>query len=250
MLTDAQCDQFEREGVVLLPDLLPPEFLQLLQSGADTARERVDRLMDACGVDQLDINLRGQRYFSVNPSQDRPALYRFICSDLMADIARQLLGDTVFVFWEQYVIKGPDVDRRSRFRWHQDSAYVPYPHRRYLTCWCALDQMDATNGTVRVLPFSRGPAEAVPHRRDPQTDELIGYDGPDPGDPIHCPAGSVAFFTSHTLHASDCNHSDRYRRVYLIQYATEVVRSPAGDDAPYGRSEVLWLDGRRMLRVD
>ena len=48
--------------------------------------------------------------------------------------------------------------------WHQDSGYVGFPHRPYLTCWCALDDMSEENGTVYILPYERaGTRELVEH---------------------------------------------------------------------------------------
>ena len=56
----------------------------------------------------------------------------------------------MFLFNEQWVVKGPD--RGIRFSWHQDSGYVKFrdpatTHRPYLNCWCALDDVDESNGT-------------------------------------------------------------------------------------------------------
>ena len=107
--------------------------------------------------------------------------------------------------------------------------------------------MSEANGTARILPFSRGPREFVEHQHDPLTNDRIGYTGDDPGDPVICPAGSIAFFTSHTLHCSGANPSGRWRRVYLIQYASEILQDP-DDWKPYGRCEPLYLNGQRVLR--
>ena len=50
-----------------------------------------------------------------------------------------------------------------------------------MTCWIALDDVDETNGTVYVLPYDRtGAREVVPHRRDPATNDMVGYFGDDP----------------------------------------------------------------------
>lgn len=248
-LTEDQIRQYHEEGYLVVPSLIPPEHLALLRDAAQATIVRDDARMDAAGVDRLELNLRGVRYFSINPSYMHPEIYRFSCSDLMADIARQLLGETVHAFFEQFVLKGPEASDASRFSWHQDSAYVASEHPRYLTCWCALDDVGEHNGTARILPFSRGPSDLVPHTQDPESNDLIGYDGDDPGEPVTCPAGSVAFFTSHTLHCSGNNPSGCFRRVYLIQYSSEVIRSPE-DGSPYARHEPLYIDGRRILRAD
>ena len=109
---------------------------------------------------------------------------RFLLSDLMVQIARAALGDTVYLFNEQYVVKA--AERGMHFGWHQDSGFIPYPHPPYLTCWITLDDVSEANGTVYLLPYSRaGTRDVVPHVRDEETNDMIGYFGDDPGDPRH-----------------------------------------------------------------
>ena len=87
--------------------------------------------------------------------------------DEMSEISRGLLGETVYLHNEQFVVKGQD--QRSRFAWHQDSGYSVYrggaePHQPYLTCWIALDDMSAQNGTISVLSFDEfGAGKLVEH---------------------------------------------------------------------------------------
>ena len=54
----------------------------------------------------------------------------------------------------------------------------------------------------------------------------MGYQGDDPGDPVIVPAGSIAAFTSYTLHRSGPNLTNRMRRIYLPQYSA----APIGGD--------------------
>ena len=109
---------------------------------------------------------------------------RFLFSELMAQVARAALGDTVYLFNEQYVVKA--AERGMKFGWHQDSGFIPYRHSPYLTCWIALDDVSEANGTVYLLPYARaGTREVVQHVRDEETNDMIGYFGDDrrrPGD--------------------------------------------------------------------
>jgi len=86
-----------------------------------------------------------------------------------------------------------------------------------------------SNGTVYILPISRfGKRELVEHRRDPVTNDRIGYFGDDPGDPIIAPAGSIAVFSSLVFHRSGANTTGKQRRVYLAQYAPERIQNEKG----------------------
>ena len=194
-LSEAQLHQYHSEGYLVLPNIIPPDQLTILRQAAQQSVDKVDAAMDAQDTDRIGINLRGVRYFAINPSHAIPDIYQFSFSDLMAALAKQLLAsDSVVAFWEQYVIKRSRPQRRCEVAWHQDSAYVPFPRQRYLTCWCALNDMSEANGTARILPFSRGARDLVEHHQDPTTNDRIGYTGDDPGDPVICPAGSIAFF--------------------------------------------------------
>lgn len=75
-----------------------------------------------------------------------------------------------------------------------------------------------------MLPYSRARTrEVVEHVHDEETNDLVGYFGDDPGDPIIVPAGSIASFTSTLFHRSGANTTDRMRRVYLAQYSAEPI---------------------------
>src|SRR5262249_56781665 len=103
-------------------------------------------------------------------------LRRFVFGELMAEICRATIGGYAYLFNDQYVVKG--AESGTEFAWHQDSGYVGYPHAPYLTCWCALDDVNEANGTIYLLPSSRaGTRDWVRHRKDEGTNDMIGYFG-------------------------------------------------------------------------
>jgi ectoine hydroxylase-related dioxygenase (phytanoyl-CoA dioxygenase family) len=199
--------------------------------------------MDRLGVDKLDLDHRGSRYF-LHPYKKSPAVERYLCSDLMAQIAQAALGNTVYLFNEQYVVKA--AEKGMQFSWHQDSGFIDYAHRPYLTCWIALDDMTEANGTVYLLPYSRAATrDVVKHVRDKETGDLVGYFGDDPGYAVCVPAGSIACFSSTLFHRSGANTTDRMRRVYVAQYSAEPILSEDGSQ-PRMLAEPLLVDGKRV----
>jgi len=242
-ITPEHVGQFREEGFFVLESVLPASELEALRSECRRFIDERDREMDRLGVDRLDLDHRGSRYF-VHAYGASPAVHRFLFSELMAQVARAALGDTVYLFNEQYVVKA--AERGMKFGWHQDSGFIPYPHRPYLTCWVALDDVTEANGTVYLLPYSRaGTREVVEHVHDEQTNDLVGYFGDDPGDPVIVPAGSIACFSSTLLHRSGPNTTDRMRRVYLAQYSAEPILS---DDRsrPRHLAQPLLVNGERV----
>jgi hypothetical protein len=96
-----------------------------------------------------------------------------------------------------------------------------------------------------VLPYSRaGTRDVVAHHRDPQTNDLIGYAGDDPGDPLSLPAGSIAAFSSTLLHRTGPNTTHQPRRVYIAQYTAEPLLN-LDHSQPRHLAEPLLIAGHR-----
>jgi hypothetical protein len=142
---------------------------------------------------------------------------------------RALVGAQRVALWTDKLNFKPPHEG-SGFRWHQDSPYWAHACRhldQLPNVMLALDDADEDNGCFRVVRGShrRG---LLPGRQDD------GVLGPLFTDPRHIdleaqvaaemPAGSLFFFSPHTVHGSEPNRSDRQRRALVITY------QPAGFD--------------------
>ena len=65
-------------------------------------------------------------------------------------LTSELLGKKVFLFNEQIVTKEPHT--KSSFNWHQDSGYIDFEHKPYLSTWLALDDINELNGPLSLIP--------------------------------------------------------------------------------------------------
>ena len=246
-LTTEHTRRFGDDGFFVLDGVLSASDLQRLRGECGRLVDERDREMDCRGVDKLDLDHRGRRYF-VHAYGKSPQVQRFLFSDLMAQIARTALGDNVYLFNEQYVVKA--AERGMRFGWHQDSGFIGYPHLPYLTCWIALDDVSEANGTVSLLPYARaGTRDVVAHVRDEETNDMIGYFGADPGDPVIVRAGSIACFSSTVFHRSGPNTTDHVRRVFVAQYSADPVLSEDGS-RPRHLAEPLLVDGQPVRQPE
>ncbi len=242
-ITTEHVRRFRDEGFFVLESVLPQTELELLRSECQRFIDERDREMDRLGVETLDLDHRGSRYF-VHAYGKSDDIERFLRSDFMVEIAKAALGDTVYLFNEQYVVKA--AEHGMKFSWHQDSGFVEYEHRPYLTCWIALDDVTEANGTVYLLPYSRaGTRDVVEHVRDEETNDLVGYFGDDPGDPVIVPAGSIACFSTTVFHRSGPNTTERMRRVYLAQYTAEPLLSE-DRSRPRILAEPLLVEGKQV----
>jgi ectoine hydroxylase len=136
---------------------------------------------------------------------------------------RELVGsDRVGLWTDKLNFKPPR--EGSGFQWHQDSPYWAHAcgHLdRLPNVMLALDDADESNGCFRVVRGShrRG---MLPGRQGE------GVLGPLFTDPRHfdpaaqvaaaMPAGSLFFFSPHTVHGSEPNRSDRARRAMVLTY--------------------------------
>ncbi|MEM9953774.1 MAG: phytanoyl-CoA dioxygenase family protein [Chloroflexota bacterium] len=227
-ITDAQKKQFQQEGYLLLENVIPDDLLQILRDECERYMHLINQEMDAKGVDVMGLNHRDKRYFIPMKYKDSEQLPTFLFSELMADVCQATIGNEAYLFLEQYVVKMAEVG--MKFSWHQDSGYIDFPHRPYLTCWCTLDDVTEENGTVYILPFSdAGTRERIEHTIDTETNDRVGYHGDATGIPVILPAGSIAAFWSTTLHRSGANTTDSMRRIFLAQYSAEPLLSPDGE---------------------
>lgn len=224
---------FQRDGYLVLPSLLSDAELAGLREECDRRLVAMVETMDMVGAQTLGLTHRDRRYFLHAPLEESPFLSHFLFDDTLVELAMALLGPDVFFFLELFVVKPPEVG--TPMAWHQDGGYVMgHPHDPYVSLWVALDDMTVDNGTLCVLPHSRQPdaaaegAALVPHVKDRATNDLVGYDGPDPGDLLEVPAGSVVALASTTFHRTGDNRSPAPRRAFLAAYSSSPITSRDG----------------------
>ena len=224
-ITDEHRRQFREEGYFILERAIGDEHLQILRDSCDHLIGLMHEEMDRLGTDHIHISHRGKRYHIAKKYDQPPRLAEYVFSDLMADVCRATIGPDSFLFYDQYVVKA--AEQGITFSWHQDSGYLGFFHKPYVTVWAAVDEMTEENGTAYVMPFSRvGIRTLVEHIRDPKTGDKIGYFGKEPGVPAVVPAGSLVVFSSVTFHRSGANTTDRMRRAYVTQYSADPIYKP------------------------
>ncbi len=152
-----------------------------------------------------------------------PDLDALVEDPRLVEPVRGLVGsDRVALWTDKLNLKRPRVG--SGFRWHQDS---PYWHHvcdhldRLPNVLVVLDDANVANGCFRVVRGSHregllpglegegtlGPLFTRPDAFD-ETRQVA----------IEAPAGSLVFFSSHTVHGSEPNRSDRARRALVVTY--------------------------------
>lgn len=218
IISPEQVEQFRKDGFVILRDVFTQEMIEKIQGECERFIKEKDDEMDAKGVEVDEINHKGKRYFIAMKNKSSQPMQELLYGEEMEAITRAILGDDVYLFLEQFVVKA--ADKGMKFSWHQDSGYVKQKHEPYLSCWMPLDDVTEENGTVYLLPYSEaGTDQRIEHVLEEGTNDMIGYHGDNPGVPAVLKKGDVALFSSVCFHRSGSNNTDKSRRVLLMQYS-------------------------------
>jgi ectoine hydroxylase len=217
-LTHAQLADFEQNGFVVVPDVFPPEDLQVIDRELDRIIDG-DKGQDRDGVDwsprcQLMLGLRS-------------GLMRQVAEDpRILTVIEDIVKPGIAVYGSKMVAKVPHDEQVCH--WHQDDAYFSQnsQSRTRLSVWIGLQDADSTNGGVWFLPGSHktGLRKHAPKKTgqcklsfDPVQAEIAGAVCP----PVK--AGSLVLFNALTWHSSGPNPSDRLRRAFIITYQEATV---------------------------
>ncbi len=244
LITQDHREQFKEEGYFILENAIPDKHMSILDNACDHLIKIIDDEFDAQGITRNHITHKGVRYHIAKRYEEYPPLKEYIFSDLMEEVCKSTIGETAYLFYDQYVVKC--AEKGISFSWHQDSGYLGFPHVPYVTTWACVDDMSLENGTAFVMPFSTiGIKSLVEHILDPTTGDKVGYFGKEEGVPVIAKAGSLAVFSSLSFHRSGANTTNKMRRAYVTQYAPAVICRP-GETEPMHLAVPFLKDGQKV----
>ena len=219
-------DGYLAQGYAVLPRVLDAD-------ACEQARQESDRLVDMCEREPDRYAARLEMEVDHLAPQDRAGMDRVIrkiepVSDLsplftslahrdsVAGPARAVFGGEVGLFEDKLNLKLPG---GSPYPWHQDWSCCWRAHTDELvTCFVYLDDADATNGCLQVIPESHRGRPVLPFRGG-------GHFEVDPASvpveravPVPLEAGDMIVFDPYLLHFSDLNHGRVPRRAIIYTY--------------------------------
>ena len=224
-LTEAQKEAFDRDGYVVLPDVVDPVTLAALVEELDALEAKVERFLSAQESARFDIAESGAITFTVHAVLRSDAARDFAHHPVLVGAAGDLLGPDVNLYWDQAVYKKPEKPRR--FPWHQDTGYTFVEPQHYLTCWVALTDATLDNGCPWILPGAHRAGTLLHRWIDP-----IGWEclqDVDGAVTAEFRAGDVVVFSSLTPHLTGPNTTTDVRKAYIVQYATAGIQAVQGD---------------------
>lgn len=239
MLTDDEVARYQRDGYVVLPDVLSAREVADLQH---VTAEFVERSRQATahtevfdlepGHSSTDPRVRRIK----SPHLQHPVYQRMVRHPKIVAVLRSLWGPSVRFDQSKLNLKAAGFG--SPIEWHQDWAFYPHTNDDLAAVGIMIDDFTPDNGSMLVIPGSHtGPV--YDHNAngcfvggiDPSTS------GIDFSKAVMCTgrAGSITVHHARLLHGSSANISGQPRRFLLHQYragdAWPIVHVPASWEA-------------------
>ena len=229
-LAQQKVNEFKSQGYLIFEDFVSSEALSELKESLNSIFNAIDndsnRLKQSYDNKHYgDISKEGRKFLK-NQSRYYPSIQRYLKSKPIKEIVTNLLDGDAFIFNDQFVIKEPNTP--SSFNWHQDSGYVNFDHKPYLTTWLALDDTHPLNGPLSIIPTNiETTSEVITHQWSDKSKDLFIQVDESKAKELYVSEGTLVVFSSLTPHASGANQSSKTRTAYLAQYSSEPIIDPS-----------------------
>ncbi len=253
MLSADQIKQFETQGYLVVPDILPIDTLEALRAEYSALLDQLyagwfaDGLVGqapegldfwgkllaayAAGVDYfqpLDISLPGDRIAADTPFHIGPAVFDMLTAKPLLDVVEQLIGPELVSNPIQHVRLKPPATKLDHDEirahitatdWHQDRAVAleDADQTDMVTVWIAITDATVENGCLQVQPQVQG-QEILPHCARTQTGIADGFVDEAKALPLPVKAGGAVLFHPLTPHGSLINKTDQFRWSFDIRF--------------------------------
>ena len=135
LITPELVDQFNRDGVIMLPQALHPEWLLAIELG-------LGRIMGDGGQTKHKFfeGLPGEFTETIRNFDVSPELQRLIYDSPVADVIGAFIGsDNIWYYSDEFFVKQGSACERTP--WHQDTPYFPLEGKQIASMWISLDPL-------------------------------------------------------------------------------------------------------------
>ena len=219
MLNNTQITEYHQDGYTVCSNFLTPdEVAQLLAEtekiiDGNTLANHDNKRMEM-EPNQPPDGTKVRRLYE--PCTHYPSFRTLAESEKLLDAVEALIGPNLLFHYSKLNMKPPEIG--SVVEWHQDLSYYPLTNRDSLAVLFYLDDADAGNGCLQMLP-GRHEGDLLAHTREGyfqgrateavDSSETVLVEGK---------AGTVVFMHCMTPHASITNRSTRSRRTLILSY--------------------------------
>lgn len=220
MLTDAQIEDYRRDGYIGVEGVLSLEEVKELQQVTDSFVESSRQVTESDDVYDLEpghtaANPKLRRVKS--PIEAHDVYRKTLGHKKILDIVAQLIGPSIWTNGNKLNMKSGGGG--SPVEWHQDWAWYPFTNDDLLAVGVCIDDMTEENGCLLGIPGThKGPI--LDHHLDGYFAGAVTEEGfSDSGaEKIEVKAGGISIHHVRVLHGSLPNLSPNPRRLLLFQY--------------------------------
>lgn len=240
LLTDAQLEQYQRDGFCMIDDVLSSsEMAAILQrlgeyvTGTRTVPGAITIHVEqrvACGetsAAESDPMAGIRKIDSTVPADD--LITGSLINSKMIEGMRTVLGPNLKLFSCGFLMKPPVVGSAKGV--HQDSPYWPIEPFELASCSIALDDATEDNGCMQAIPGSHDRARPHVNVLDDRIVPGTEYDA-STLIPVEMKAGTGLLFHSLLLHGTAPNTSSRPRRAVTVSVMPSSARYTGREPKP------------------
>ncbi len=222
-LTPAQIDSYERNGYLVVSDVLTGDEMAELRETADFFAEQARRLTADSHVIELDDSphLAGEPPLIrrlKSPHSHHETFAAILAHPGLLDIVADLIGADIR--WIHTKLNAKHPGGSAQAEWHTDWGYYPHTNDSVLEVGIAIDPSTEASGCMLVVPGSHtGPA--LDHSQNGRFIGAVPVGAFDPADAVavELMPGDVSLHHVRLLHGSGPNRTIRQRRLLLHGYA-------------------------------
>lgn len=222
MLTQAQVEEYNRVGAIVVPDVLTQDEVAELRRVTDMFVEKsrtVTAHNDVYDLEDTHTSARPRVRRIKQPHMQHPAYSALVRHPRIIGVLRDLWGPNIRFDDAKLNLKSAGFG--ASVEWHQDWASYPHTNDDLAAVGVMMDDMELENGPLMIVPDTHRGATfnhhangmfccaMDPSRKDCDYSKAI---------PLTGRAGSITVHHVRAVHGSAVNTSNKDRRLLLLQY--------------------------------
>ena len=241
-ITEAQVEQYQRDGHILLDDVLPPQYVEPYRDAI--TRTVAERNRETRKLEERDTY--GMAFLqTTNLWRFDEMVREYALSRRFAGIAARLLGvDKVRLYHDQALFKEAGGGITP---WHQDQHYWPLATNKTITMWMTLCDIHADMGTLQFASGSHvdGYLGDIPISDESEAlfRQFVAERGFRLTQADAMKAGSATFHSGWTLHSAPPNKSQDMRPAMTVIYYADGALVSELDNKHRVNDRDHWLPG-------